>query len=66
MPRTPAGLSLVQGVESDCFSWLRKASAGDAPSTFREVRHPDFHAELAHFRQLAQLYRAAPGRATGG
>ncbi|MCU0864566.1 MAG: class I SAM-dependent methyltransferase [Planctomycetes bacterium] len=52
-------------VDSDCFSWLRKAQAGDAVAVCRELRHPDFNAELAHFRQLAQLYRAASGPAAG-
>ncbi|MBL8725155.1 MAG: class I SAM-dependent methyltransferase [Planctomycetes bacterium] len=52
-------------VDSDCFSWLRKLPAGARPSPCREVRHPDFNAELGHFRQLAHLYRGAPGPVAG-
>jgi len=53
-------------VDSDCFSWLRKPPSGAAPRVCREARHPDFNAELAHFRHLAQLYRPAPGSGVRG
>lgn len=49
-------------VDNDCFSLLRGRAPGDPTYEPRLRRHPDFNAEIEHFRQLAQLYRATPAR----
>jgi SAM-dependent methyltransferase len=44
----------------DCISVLRRPHAGDPPPERREHGHPDFNAELAHFRALAAHYTTTP------
>lgn len=42
---------------NDCFTLLRRPAVGHEPVPAQLWRHPDFAAELNHFRQLDQLYR---------
>jgi SAM-dependent methyltransferase len=43
--------------DSDCISVLRRPQAGEAAPSPMLFRHPDFNAEIEHFRRLVGLYR---------
>lgn len=44
-------------LDSDCISVVRRPAAGDGAPSTAVVRHPDFNAEIEHFRRLSELYR---------